>query len=891
MFCAYCGSNVPDDATRCPICGCPLRGDRARPATPQQVNARTNMPVTQFASPHAPQQGPSAPRPGQPVQPSQPGQGIAITFVENGQVITQISLSPNQNQRVRFGSAPDNDLVVQPPSCTVSGHHGVISMTGGWCIIRDTNSTNGLYLNGVRQTECRVAPGDVISIGVPGRGATRCVMVVSAAGQVWNVFSLVRNKDISIGRLEDNDLSLPDPTVSSHHAILTFDGVSWTITDLASTNGTKINGRYITQPTPLYSGSSISFGNAQVVYLEGCLLMSGARHGVDIDARDLVRYRKNGKVTRITTDHISLHIKRGDFVAIVGGSGCGKSTLLNELNGSEPADEGTVALDGTDLYANYKMMKSSIGYVPQQDIVYDNLRLEDMLKYAAKLRMQSDTTPAERAKRVEEVIALLELDGVRQNYIGKLSGGQKKRASIAVELLADPRLLFLDEPTSGLDPGIERKLMRSLADMAREGRTIVLVTHTTLNLHLCDQVVFLGAGGKLCYAGNPQEALPFFGVSDFVDVYPKIDENPAFWEQKFAARGGQPQATARPGEGGIGGKRSIGFMRQFLTLSARYAKLMCNDRARLLLMVLQAPLLAGLINIVAGSGVFDICEDTKFYLFALSCAAFWVGIFDSIQEICKENNILQRECDGGLSIGAYLSSKVLVLSVLCLIQTLLLVAGLIVSMGTPKSAFVSPTLELVISTYLTVLSAMCLGLLVSALFRSPDKALALAPILILPQILFSGIAFELNDITEKISYAINCRWAIEALGTTADLNSLDLLIYGEEITIPAEKGYVLEKPVIQLPDLTQEVEVDTPAGPQKQEVTIDAHEEHFKEDVRVDIPEQTKTITRDMKPPEVDEMFEHTMEHLLRSWGVLLGMSALCVVGCYLFIALGMRKG
>lgn len=909
MYCAHCGSNVADNAARCPKCGRPVKGVRSGRRPPIQGGARPPQATGQpSASPlHSPGQhmtivsgAHSAPQTGgaatiRNVGPStgsggpHSSQGISITFIEGGTVVAETTLLPGTNQSVRFGSASDNDLVVAPPSGTISGHHGSISMAGGWCVVRDLGSSNGLYLNGRRLREFRVAPGDVVSVGMPKRGARRCVMVVGEVGHSWEVFSLANRDRVVIGRMPGNDLVLQDPTVSGRHAFLTFDGARWIVADAGSTNGTKVSGTFIFQPTPVDPGSTLGLGGVQLVVLDGCLLVPMTRHGVDVDGRDLVRYRKNGKTTRITTDHISLHIKRGEFVAIIGGSGCGKSTLLNELNGSEPADEGSVMLDGTDLYANFKMLKSSIGYVPQQDIVYDDLRLEDMLAYAAKLRMQSDTTAEERRTRVEEVIALLELDGVRHNYIGKLSGGQKKRASIAVELLADPRLLFLDEPTSGLDPGIERKLMQSLAKMAHEGRTIILVTHTTLNLHLCDQVVFLGAGGKLCYAGDPQGAKTFFGVSDYVEVYPKIDENPGYWEQQFAMRPKlreTPNPHASNQESLLGKSHSSGFFRQVATLIARYAHLIVNDRGRLLLMVLQAPLLAELINLVAASDVFGVCEDTKFYLFAVSCAAFWVGIFDSIQEICKETSIFRRECDGGLRIGAYLISKVVVLGALCLIQTILLVAVLILFKGTPAHSFLPPVIELGLSTYLTVISAMSVGLLVSALFHSPDKALAMAPILIMPQILFSGIAFELNGVTEKISYAINCRWAIEALGTSAGLNDLDLAIYGEEITVPAEER-TLENQTIHVPETTTEVDVGAPIG--KKEVTVPAEDRTF-ETLDVTVPEMKDTVDAEMIEHEEDEMFEHTFEHLMRSWGILIGMSLICILGCFLCLVLGMRK-
>lgn len=813
---------------------------------------------------------------------------VVLSFVENGRVIAEQVLNLGTNRSLTFGSDPSNDLVVAPPSRTVSSHHGTIFVSDGWCVLADNRSLNGLYLNGSRLSTFRVAPGDVVCIGKPEPGMRRCVLAVSDAQKTRKITSLVGHDSLSVGRLDSSDLVLNDVTVSAHHALLKREGSTWTIVDLSSTNGTQVDSVFIQpgKPQPLYSGSIIRLGNSQLVFLDECLLALDSRHGVDIIAEGLVRYRKNGRSTRITTDHVSLHIKRGDFVAIVGGSGCGKSTLLNELSGGEPADEGNVFVNGADLYNNYQMLKTSIGFVPQQDIVYDNLTLNDMLSSAANLRMQTDTTREERERRIEEVIDLLDLEFVRNNLIGNLSGGQKKRASIAVELMADPRLLFLDEPTSGLDPGIERKLMQTLADMAHEGRTIVLVTHTTLNLHLCDQVVFLGRGGKLCYAGSPSEALSFFGVTDLVDIYGKIDANGAEWEKRFRSwrrntsdsdtKGGSP-------EEGFGNKRTPPFGKQLSVLAVRYTKLLLNDRSRMALLLLQAPALGALISFVAGSSCFSLFEDTKSCLFALSCAAFWVGILNSIQEICKEREILSRDYEGGVRLSAYMFSKIIVLGVMCLAQSAALTATFVLLTGQPDHALIDPAIELFATLYLTMSSAMCLGLMVSALFKNPDRAIAMAPLLIMPQILFSGLVFELIGPAESISYAVTCRWAMEALGTTADLNALDLKIYGEEITVP-QSDETLHDQSVHIPETT--VEVDTDYGPMEVEVPAETRE--F-EALDITVPSMTKVIDSTMIEHEHEGMYEHSLAHLLRSWGVLLGASVLCAVACLMLLALSLR--
>ena len=850
MFCKKCGSPLQDFDAVCPACGTPT--PRA-----QTIPKRT------------------------------PSNAISITFIEDDAVVAQTTVGLDHDASLTFGSARDNDIVVSPPSRTVSAHHGTIAVNNGWCFLYDNNSSNGLYLNGVRQQVIRVSPGDTLCIGAPQRGARRCVIVVGDSQANWQLFSLRGRQSLSIGRYDDNDLVLPEVTVSAHHALLFRNNHGWSLQNYSNTNGTRVNGSFVFDTQELYSGATLQLGNQQLMFLDECLLVVTERHGVDVVANSLVRYRKNGRTTRITTDHGSLHIKRGEFVAIVGGSGCGKSTLLNELSGEEPADEGSVFVGGADLYANYRMLKTSIGNVPQQDIVYDNITLYDMLVSAAKLRMQSDLSREERQKRGEEVIAMLELDGVRNNMIGRLSGGQKKRASIAVELMADPRLLFLDEPTSGLDPGIERKLMQTLANMAHDGRTIIVVTHTTLNLHLCDQVVFLGAGGKLCYAGRPQEALTFFGVSDYVDIYSKVEKDGAGWAMRFSQTGNPSQtiSTQSPTSEHMEKHNVPSFASQLKTLTGRYTKLLINDRSRMLLLFLQAPLLGALISFVAGSDCFEIFEDTKSCLFALSCAAFWVGILDAIQEICKERAIAHRDYNGGVRIGAYLHSKALVLGLLCLLQAGMLTAAFCAITGAPNNVLINAPLELFVTLYLTMLAAMCLGLLISALFKNPDRAIAMAPLLIMPQILFSGLVFELSGATERISYAVTCRWAMEALGTTADLNSLDLALYGEEVTVPQSEE-VLHDQTIEVPKTS--VDVDTKVGPMT--VDVPAEERTF-ETLEVTVPKMTKTLDDTMFEHEPEAMYKHTINHLVHSWGVLACMAVLCVVICHILLAIGLPKG
>ena len=891
-YCVSCGHSLNASDAVCPQCSTPCRSFTPAETSERELTSNDGSHLQRARTMRVRKTGESGTN-------NKAGRdtSLTFTFMERGTVLASVTLPLSNNAGVSFGRE-GCDITVAPPSQTVSRHHGTIIIQNGQCYVRDDGSTNGLYLDGSPRSMCRVSAGDVITIGQPRVGEVRTVLIIGDSTMRWTTKDLTGLHSLRIGRAADNDLVLSNPTVSAQHACMNkMPGAGWSITDLHSTNGTQANGRFATSTKPevLSSGTIIVLGNVRMIYLDTHLVVFADRQGVDVECDGLVRYRTNRGNTIITTDHVSLRIKRGDFVAIVGGSGSGKSTILNELNGTEPADEGRVLVDGMDLYTNYETLKTSIGYVPQQDIVYDNLTLEAMLASAAKLRMTPDSTAEERAARVNEIIKLLELDGVRTNLIGRLSGGQKKRASIAVELLADPRLLFLDEPTSGLDPGIERRLMQTLAAMARDGRTIILVTHTTLNLHLCDQVVFLGQGGKLCYAGDPGQATSFFGVSDLVDIYNKIGENPEAWQRRFTNyRGRLANLPDDQQTTSIGARKMPGFLSQFLSLSGRYIRLILNDRSRLMLLLLQGPLLATVISMVASEDCFAVYERGKSCMFALSCAAFWVGIFDSIQEICKERDIFKREYQGGVGLGAYIASKAVVLSGLCLLQSTMLCAVFFTvtewvgkaggKLG-PGCLFPSGSLEMMVSVSLLMLSAMYLGLLVSALFDNPDRAIALAPLLIMPQILFAGVVFKLDEgsIAERLSYAVNCRWGMEALGTTLNLDGMELALYGSEITIPAQ-----DKELTNLEVEVPSTKVDTAYGP----IDVEAHKETI-DRYTAHIDEQKKVVDETMlkhDPEDLDGgMFRHSPYHLARVWIVLFAMSGICVVGSFIALRIWLR--
>jgi ABC-type multidrug transport system ATPase subunit/pSer/pThr/pTyr-binding forkhead associated (FHA) protein len=720
-------------------------------------------------------------------------QNLCVTVFDGERPSYEVQLASVGKDVISFGRQSDCDIVLT--SEYASRIHGCIYMQDGKCYIEDMNSTNGLLYHGKRAKRVHVTDGDYIRIIAQKKDAAKGVLFVFSVQkqeQKWvkyDLSQLASKERITLGRDETNDICLKHVSISHKHAEVMRYGSDFILRDLNSTNGVYVNGKKIHDKVKLRDKDFILISHTRIIYANGTLSYVCARNGISVQVKNV--QKRVGKHKDITIcDHVNLRIAPGELVAIIGGSGAGKSTLMNCISGYSKPTAGEVLVNEVGLYQNFDMLKHIIGYVPQQDIVYDNLTVESMLYYSAKLRLPKDVKEEELHAIVDKVIDTVELTERKDTFVRNLSGGQRKRASIAVELLTDPKLFFLDEPASGLDPGTERSLIRTLKGMTVSGKTVILVTHSTLNLDMYDKIVFMGTGGKLCFSGTYQEALAFFRTEDIVDVYEMISKHAGFWQSRYAEK-----VNVQNTSGGSSDSEKIkktskkGFVRQFGVLSARYIKLMLNDRQRMLLLLLQAPLLAYLITLVANGKEFEQYEVTKSLLFALSCCGFWIGILSSIQEICKERNILKREYMTGLNLCSYILSKVVVLGLLCLIQTLLIVTTFTVLLKYPGEGICMPAyLEYCMTTWGTAMAAAAMGLFVSSLFSNADRAMTVAPILLMPQILFSGVIFNLEDATEVVSYLTVCRWSMEGYGSTANLNDLKLKMQdqGFEIVHKAE---------------------------------------------------------------------------------------------------------
>lgn len=712
-----------------------------------------------------------------------------LTIYYQHKVVSTVDLGEYGKNIITLGRARDNDIVINSP--IVSFHHAIIYIEGSRCTIKDDNSKNGIVINGSKESSFELKNMDNIRIDNMQTPHQQGILMVYSRirgdrDEKWTNFFTAGKDRITIGRDEENHIVLNHNSISRQHALITKRNDSYYLEDLKSTNGTFLNGNRVTSKVPLKDNDVIFIGNTKMVFHSDRIFYDVISGGLRIDAINIkktIKERK-GLLRRQKTllNDISISIRSGELVALVGGSGAGKSTFLDALNGFRRATSGTVLVNDDDFYENYGLYKNILGYVPQQDIVYDILSVRDMLSYAAELRMPKDTTRAEIKSRISQVIKDVELEGREDVLIKNLSGGQRKRVSIAVELLADPKLFFLDEPTSGLDPGMERNMMRLLKKLSSAGKTIILITHATANLNLCDKVVFLGKGGRLCYFGPSEGALEFFKVDDFADIYNLITDEAEKWEEEFKSSNyyiyhkSLENKTPR-----VKSHKVIGVSRswsQFLILSRRYLRLTLADRQRFMFLLVQSPLIAILLGIVTKKNSFEVFESSKQIIFTLSCSAVWIGMLNSIQEICKERVVFNRERSVNLNLLPYIFSKLLILGLICIVQAFMLiyVFDMVIPLPAGYDLMGSLKMELVMSAFFTLFASTAMGLAISALVTNTDRAMGLAPILLIPQIMFSGFIFKMQGFSEKLSYVAVSKWSARALAVSLKINDLPLKI-------------------------------------------------------------------------------------------------------------------
>ncbi|MFK0169790.1 FHA domain-containing protein [Streptomyces sp. NPDC090306] len=615
----------------------------------------------------------------------------------------------------------------------------------------------------------------------------------------FHQFSLGRV--MRIGRALENDLVVSDLQVSRNHAEFhaTPDG-RFEIRDLGSHNGTYVNGQPITKGgSALLDHDDIVGVGHSTFRLVGDRLEEFVDTGeVSFSARHLTVEVDGGK--QILKD-VSFGVPEKSLIAVIGPSGSGKSTLLKALTGYRPANHGDVLYDNRNLYKQFAELRQRIGLVPQDDILHKELTVRKALKYAAKLRFPADTTSAERESRIDEVLRELKLDIHKEKKVTSLSGGQRKRVSVALELLTKPSLIFLDEPTSGLDPGMDRDVMQLLRGLADDGRTVLVVTHSVAELAICDKLLVMAPGGAVAYFGPPEEALNFFGYESWADVFSSF-ENYRDYDWAGRWKGSQhyqmyaadidaiaAQSVQMPPPQAMKPPKPQGWGSQLVTLIRRYVSVIASDKGFLALTVIL-PAVLGAVSLLIDpdktllvnpvnpkTGVPTPNGTATTVLLILAVGACFAGAANSVRELIKERVIYERERATGLSRSAYLMSKVVVLGGITVLQGLMVGAIGFSSRTIPDEGVIlghSVLLELSLPIMALGFTSMMFGLMMSSLVKTAEKTMPLLVMFAIIQVVFTGCLFILNGTVgvNQFSYLMPSRWAVGAAGATLDFNGI-----------------------------------------------------------------------------------------------------------------------
>ncbi|KUI20664.1 ABC transporter ATP-binding protein [Mycobacterium lehmannii] len=593
---------------------------------------------------------------------------------------------------------------------------------------------------------------------------------------------------VKIGRATDNDIVVPDVLASRHHATLVPTAAGTEIIDNRSINGTFVNGARV-ESALLRDGDTVTIGNIDLVFSGGTLVRrsesEAATRTGGLEVHGVTWTIENNKTL---LDNISIAARPGTLTAVIGPSGAGKSTFARLVAGYTHPTTGTVTFEGHNVHAEYASLRSRIGMVPQDDVVHGQLTVRQALMYAAELRLPPDTTKADREQVVMQVLEELEMTNHLETRVDKLSGGQRKRASVALELLTGPSLLILDEPTSGLDPALDRQVMTMLRQLADAGRVVLVVTHSLTYLDVCDQVLLLAPGGKTAFYGPPSQIGPSMGSTNWADIFSSVASDPEAANERFLSQHGPPPPpppTEEPSD--LGSPTSTSVRRQFSTIARRQVRLVVSDRGYFAFLMLL-PFIMGVLSLsVPGDVGFGVPvpaiqggpapNEPGQILVMLNVGAIFMGTALTIRALIGERAIFRREQAVGLSTTAYLLAKVFVFTLFAIVQSAIVTAIAIIGKGWGPGAVESGALignrsiELFVDIAVTTVAAAMVGLALSALARSNEQIMPLLVVAIMSQLVFSGGMIPVTDriVLDQMSWFTPARWGFAASASTIDL--------------------------------------------------------------------------------------------------------------------------
>ncbi|MDI3314750.1 MAG: ATP-binding cassette domain-containing protein [Mycobacterium sp.] len=677
----------------------------------------------------------------------------------------------------------------------ISRSHLLLRFEQGRWLGIDNGSRNGTFVDGQRVPLIDIHDGQSINIGNPE--GPRLTFEVGrhrgAAGRPPRTPAEpppgskpeAPPGSVTIGRATDNDIVVQDVLASRHHAMLLATPHGTEIRD-RSINGTFVNGVRV-ESAVLTDGDVVTIGNVDLVFSDGTLVRrteaATRTGGLEVHTVDFSIQHGRKLLT-----NISLTARPGTLTAIIGGSGAGKTTLARLIAGYTRPSRGTVTFEGHDIHAEYPILRSRIGMVPQDNVVHRQLTVSQALGYAAELRLPPDTSKADREHVVAQVLDELELTTHANTRVDKLSGGQRKRASVALELLTGPSLLILDEPTSGLDPALDRQVMLMLRQLADAGRVVLVVTHSLTYLDICDQVLLLAPGGKTAFYGPPARIGAVMGTTNWADIFAKVGDDPDAANRRFLAQNRPPPSAAPPApKAELGAAAHTSVWRQLSTIARRQVRLIVADRAYFTFLAVVPFVMGALALAVRGATGFgpaalegNTPTEPAQLLVLLNVGAVFTGTALTIRDLTGERPIFLREQAVGLSTGAYLLAKIGVFCVFAVIQSAITTSIVVLGKGAPTRGAVvfgatkaDAAVELFVGVAATCVASALLGLLLSALARSNDQIMPLLVVSVMTQLVLSGGMITVTDRKlDPLSWLTPARWGYAATASTVDVRAL-----------------------------------------------------------------------------------------------------------------------
>jgi len=709
--------------------------------------------------------------------------------------------SPDQTRIVLIGRGAGNDLVLRQPSVSARHARVLVGPDGIW--IEDLGSRNGTFVGTPPRKidRERIKLDDPLVFGDAALPATALRDFLERTQPRPADDGVIHLDDaalVTFGRRAGASVPLDQPLVSALHASVAVDRGRVVVRDLGSMTGTFVDGRRIDRPVEIGPGTLVQVGDQRY------RLSADARalEPVDTsaDAVEAVNVAVEAAGRRLL-ENVSLVIQPGEMVAIMGPSGAGKSTLLSVLNGQVAPAAGRIVIGGLDLHDHFELFRGRIGYVPQDDILHADLTVWQALWYAARLRLPKDMADAEIARRIRQVLAQLGLEGTEHTRVGDqrkrgVSGGQRKRVNLAMELLTDPPILVLDEPTSGLSSTDTISVMELLRSLADAGKTILVTIHQpSLEAYQkFDAVAVIARDastrqvGRLAWYGRAwPDAVNFFeppapgtphpttadGLLRGLATRPVADWVRQ-WEHSVAKSiwvdGRAGSHAARTAAGRRPQPRPVERLSQWATLVNRGLAVKAADRWNTAVLFLQAPLV-GLLVAAVFAKVLRAAPTPDSWphagvnmatmMFVTALAAIWFGCSATAREIVAEWPIYRRERMVGLSILSYLGSKTALLLVVAAVQAACLLG--IVAWACDVQ---SPWWHLYLVLYAAGLAGGAVGLVVSATLRTTEAATAILPVLLMPMIVLGGVLVPLADLprlTQPLAAAMPSRWAFEGM--------------------------------------------------------------------------------------------------------------------------------